>query len=155
MWQRIQSVFLGIAILSLLLGLVFPIWIGAEPGMEYRLYPVYFMARQNGQLATSLYFPFCITAILMSAALMIAIQEIRRFDDRMLQIKLGTLNSLLLAGVMVCAFIFSNQVEKAHPVAWQYDYSLYLSFIAVACNWLAIRFIRRDEKLVRDSDRLR
>jgi hypothetical protein len=32
---------------------------------------------------------------------------------------------------------------------------MWIMFVGVACNWLAVRFIRRDEKLVRDSDRLR
>jgi hypothetical protein len=154
MWQRIQSVFLGVTILSLLAGLFFPV-MGVEDGTVYRLYPIYFMVKTKGQITTSQYFPFSLTAILMTAALMIALQEIRRFDNRLLQIKLGTLNSLLLAAVMVCDVIFSNQMMKNYPLAWKYDFSLYLSFAAVVCNWIAIRFIRRDEKLVRDSNRLR
>jgi hypothetical protein len=155
MWQRIQSVFLGLAILSLILGLLSPVWIGAGEGIEYRLYPIYFMAKQNGQITISQYFPFSITAMLMAAAVTIAITEFRRYDNRFLQVKLGTLNSLILAGVMICDVLFSNQMAKAFPVPWKYDYSLYLTFAAVAFNWLAIRFIRRDEKMVRDSDRLR
>ncbi len=91
----------------------------------------------------------------MVAGLTLAIPEFRRYDDRMLQITLGTLNSLILAGVMVSDVIFSNQMMKTYPLAWRYDYSLYLSFVAVVCNWIAMRFIRRDEKLVRDSDRSR
>jgi Domain of unknown function (DUF4293) len=154
MWQRIQSVFLGVTILSLISGLFFPV-IGVEEGTVYRLYPIYFMIKINGQITTSQYIPFSLTAILMVASLVIAIQEIRRFDDRLLQIKLGTLNSLLLAAVMVCNVIFSNQLIKNYPLPWKYDFSLYSSFVAVVCNWIAIRFIRRDEKLVRDSNRLR
>ncbi len=155
MWQRIQSVFLGLTILSLILGLLVPVWVGGGEGIEYRLYPIYFMVKQQGQITTSQYVPFCITAILMVAALTIAMMEFRRYDNRFLQIKLGTLNSLILAGVMICDVVFSNQMSRAYPVPWKFDYSLYLTFGAVACNWLAIRFIRKDEKMVRDSDRLR
>ena len=155
MWQRIQSVFLGLAILSLILGLLSPVWRGAGEGIEYRLYPIYFMAKQNGQITISQYFPFCITAMLMVAAVTIAITEFRRYDNRFLQVKLGTLNSLILAGVMICDVLFSNQMAKAYSIPWKYDFSLYLTFAAVAFNWLAIRFIRRDEKMVRDSDRIR
>jgi len=155
MWQRIQSVFLGVVILSLIIGLLFPVWISGGDGIEYRLYPIYFMIKQNGQITTSQYVPFCITAVLMVAAVTLAITEFRRYDNRLLQVKLGTLNSLILAGVMICDVLFSNQMIKAYPFPWKFDLSLYLTFVAVACNWLAIRFIRRDEKLVRDSDRLR
>jgi hypothetical protein len=155
MWQRIQSVFLGLTIVSLILGLLVPVWVGAGEGIEYRLYPIYFMVKQHDQITTSQYFPFCITAMLIVAAVTLAITEFRRYDNRLLQVKLGTLNSLILAAVMICDVAFSNQMSKAYPIPWKFDFSLYLTFVAVACNWLAIRFIRRDEKLVRDSDRLR
>ena len=155
MWQRIQSVFLGVTILSLLIGLFFPV-IGIEESTVYRLYPIYLMIKPPaGTAIASLYFPFCITAILMVASLMVALQEIRRFDNRMLQVRLGTLNALLLAGIMVCDVVFSNQVMKRYPGPWKYDYSLYVTFVAVFFNWLAIRFIRKDERLVKDSDRIR
>ena len=155
MWQRIQSVFLGVTIMSLVAGLFFPVWVGAAPGIEYRLYPIYFMIKENAQITTSEYFPYCITSILMVAATTVAVMEFRRFDKRVLQVKLGTLNSLLLAGVLVCDVIFSNQMTKTFSVGWKYDYSLWLTFVAVVGNWLAVRFIRRDEKLVKDSDRIR
>ena len=167
MWQRIQSVFLGIAILSLIFGLIYPVWSGSKKGIdvvsldknvEYKLYPIYFLSKEpgpNGRVMTSTYFPYSITAILIVAAATIAIMEFRRFDNRMLQVKLGTLNSLVLAGVMICDILFSNQMSKAYPVPWKYELSLYLTFVAIVCNWLAIRFIRRDEKMVRDSDRIR
>ncbi len=158
MWQRIQSVFLGIAILSLIFGLIYPVWSGLSDEIDYKLYPIYFLIKQhgqNGQVTMSTYFPYCITAILMVAAMTIAIMEFRRFDNRLLQVKLGTLNSLILAGVMICDVLFSNQMTKAYSIPWKYDLSLYLTFLAIACNWLAVRFIRRDEKMVRDADRIR
>ncbi len=159
MWQRIQSVFLGVLIVSLILSFIYPVWTTTETSTTiYRLYPIYFMAREagtNGPTTTGVYFPFAITALLAAASITIAIMEFRRFDNRMLQVKLGTLNSLFLAGIMICDVLFSNQLAKAHPRPWTYGLSLYLTFVAVACNWLAIRFIRRDEKLVRDSERIR
>jgi uncharacterized membrane protein YhdT len=91
----------------------------------------------------------------MVAAATISFMELRRFDNRMLQVKLGVLNSLILMIIMILCVVFSNQMAKAYHFPWKYDYSLYLTFVAVACNWLAIRFIKRDEKLVKDSDRIR
>lgn len=158
MWQRIQSVFLGVTIVSLVAGFFFPVWIAGTAGIEYRLYPIYFLTKQdtpNGQLLVNSFFPYSITSVLMAAAATIAIMEFRRYDNRMLQVKLGTLNSLLLAGVLIGDVVFSNQLSKEFAVPWRYDYSLWLTFVAVVGNWLAVRFIRRDEKLVRDSDRIR
>ena len=155
MWQRIQSVFIGVTILSLITGLFFPIWLGVSQGAEYRLYPIYFMIKDNGVITTGQYVPYCLTAVLMVAAITIAITEFRRYDNLIVQVKLGTLNSLLLAGVMICDVIFSNQMAKSYPIPWKYDLSLYLTFAAVACNWLAVRFIRRDERTLKDSERIR
>lgn len=158
MWQRIQSVFLGIAILSLILGLIYPVWSASANSIEYKLYPIYFLVKEqtaNGQVMKGEYFPFCLTSILMAAGATIAILEFRRFDDRLLQVKLGTLNSLVLAGVMICDVVFSNQVAKTYSIAWTYEPGFYLGFVAILCNWLAVRFIRRDEKLVRESNRIR
>jgi hypothetical protein len=45
-------------------------------------------------------------------------------------------------------------LNKQYPLA-QNGVAMYFVFAAVVCNWLAVRFIRRDEKLVKDSDRLR
>jgi hypothetical protein len=157
MWQRIQSVFLGVAILCLLVALLQPVWENADGTAT--LYPIYLMQKIKGpsrEDVVGTYIPFCLTAILMVAALTIAVQEFRRFDNRLLQIKLGALNSLIIALVIICIVFFSNQVIRENPgVAWRYGLSLYLSFAATVCNWLAMRFIRKDEKLVKDSDRLR
>lgn len=154
MWQRIQTVFLALVIASMVGGIFFPIWIGEEDGVVHKLFPLHYSIYQESG-ATPNYFPYSITAILMMAAATIAFIEIRRYDNRILQIKLGTLNSLILMGVMISAVVLANQMINAHPVNWTYGLGLYIPFAGVTCNWLAVRFIRRDEKLVRDSDRIR
>ena len=153
MWQRIQTLFLVLVVLSMVVSLFLPIWKFTDGAKELQLFPLHFTTIQNGQQSTA-YFPYSITAILMVAAATISIISIRRFDNRMVQVKLGTLNSLILAGVMICVVVFYNDVTKAYGYG-RYGLSLWIPFIGVACNWLAIRFIRRDEKLVRDSDRIR
>jgi Domain of unknown function (DUF4293) len=156
MWQRIQTIFLALVVGSMLISIFLPVWLYADPqaGIEHQLYPLHYSVIEKGEKTTQ-YFPFCIMAILMMAAATIAVMEIRRFDNRIVQIKMGTLNSLILAGVMISLVVFSNQLAKQFTVGWKYGLSLYLAFAGVACNWLAMRFIRRDEKLVRDSERLR
>jgi ABC-type Fe3+-siderophore transport system permease subunit len=160
MWQRIQTVFLVLAILSLVGSILMPIMIGATAdGTAYALYPIHLMKKQAtdaGELKTHSYLPYAATAVFIGAALAICVMELRRFDNRVLQMKLGMLNSLILAGAMICAVVFVNMVKNEMAfVSLKNDWGLYLLFGAVAFNWLALRFIRRDEKLVRDSDRLR
>jgi len=103
---------------------------------------------------TTTYFPYVVTAMLAAAAATVAVIQIRKFKDRLLQIKLGAFNSILMAGTISAAVVFATGFYKEFQ-GGQYSFGMYLPGVAVICNWLAMRFIRKDEKLVRDSDRLR
>lgn len=153
MWQRIQTLFLVLVVISMLVSFFLPIWKITNGGTEMQLYPLHFSTIENG-VKTTQYFPFSIMAILMAAAATVAVMEILRFDNRMTQVKLGTLNSLILALALGSVVYFYNQVTSQYGYG-KFGLSIWVPFIGVACNWLAIRFIRRDEKLVRDSDRIR
>jgi Na+-transporting NADH:ubiquinone oxidoreductase subunit NqrE len=154
MWQRIQTVFLVIAIISLIASIFLPIWIYQDSaGQSHQLYALHYTTKQ-GETATTQYFPYSLTAILAVAAITIAMIEIGKYKNRLLQMKLGALNSLFIAGTIAAAVIFSNQLTKEFQGGY-YGFGLWLPGIAVLCNLLANRFIRRDEKIVRDSDRLR
>jgi hypothetical protein len=154
MWQRIQTVFLAVAILSLISSIFFPIWVFNDPlGQQHKLFPLHYTVTENN-VANTDYFPYAITAILSVAAITIAVIEIGKFRDRVLQMKLGALNSLFMAGSIASAVIFSNQLVKAYN-GGNYGLALWLPGIAVLCNLIANRFIRRDERIVRESDRLR
>ena len=151
MWQRIQTLFLVIAILALLASLVVPIW-SAEVNGEARVLTAFYYLN-NGDYQ---YNPYSLTAIIAVSAATIALTEITRFKNRITQVKMGALNSLFLVGVVICAFYFSSQLMKGlQGTKGSYGLGMWLPFVAVICNLLANRFIRRDEKLVRDSDRIR
>jgi hypothetical protein len=151
MWQRIQTLFLVILILALLVSLVIPVW-SVEVNGEARVLTAFYYLN-NGVYQ---YNPYSLTAILAIAAVTIALTEITKFKNRLTQVKLGALNSLFLVGVLACSFYFSNQLLKdLAGTKGQYGLGMWLPFLAVICNLLANRFIRRDEKLVRDSERLR
>ena len=150
MWQRIQTVFLGITIVTLIISLILPVWQGQAEDTTVVLTPFYLL--QKGQYT---YWPYSLTAMLVVAGITLALIEIRRYDNRILQMKLGALNTLILAGAMVCVAVYTMQLAKQYPTGSQNGMGMYLIFAAVLCNWLAVRFIRRDERLVRDSDRLR
>lgn len=157
MWQRIQTVFLVIAILSLIASILFPIWVHQAADGTHKLFALHYStiaAGEKGEIVATEYFPYSITAMLAVASITLSIIEIGKYRNRMLQMKLGALNSLILAGVILCAFLFSNQLTKEFQ-GGQFGLGLWLPGIAVICNLLANRFISRDEKLVRDSNRLR
>ncbi|MDQ2657252.1 MAG: DUF4293 domain-containing protein [Bacteroidota bacterium] len=155
MWQRIQTVFLVLVIISLLAAILFPIWVHEAIGQTHKLFAFHYsITGKSGEMITTQYLPYCITAVLAIASMTLSVIEIGKYKNRMLQMKLGALNSLFLAGTILSAFILSNQLTKEFG-GGQLGLGLWLPGVAVICNLLANRFIRRDEKLVRDSNRLR
>ena len=163
MWQRIQTVFLVISIIALLVSLVMPIWIsngGSDAtGQTQVLTPFYLMTTisgQEGKGAVHSYMPYAITAMFAFASMTLSIIEITKYKARVTQMKIGALNSFFLVGVLVCSFYFSTHLSKSIiQGAGQYGPAMWLPGLSVLTNLLANRFIRRDEKLVRDSNRLR
>jgi CDP-diglyceride synthetase len=112
MWQRIQTVFLAIAIICLVASIFFPVWMYNDPlGQKHILTPLAYTVEEKE--ATNIrYMPYAITAILAIAAATIAIIGISKFKDRVLQMKLGALNSLFIAATIGSAFYFSNSLFK-------------------------------------------
>lgn len=155
MWQRLQTVFLGIVVLIMIVGLFIPQWKYIDSaGIRYEYYPLHYTI-YNGEERDTSYFPYALTAVLMAAAATIAVQTIRRFDNRLTQIKLAAFNTLLLMGVMGSIVYFSYKLNEQFNYVGMSRVGLWTIFGAVFCNWVAMRLIRRDEKIVRDSDRLR
>jgi hypothetical protein len=150
MWQRIQTVFLVAAIVSLLGSLILPIWSVEINGEANVLTAFYY---KKGEVY--LYNPYALTAMLAIASATLAFIEISKYKNRLTQMKFGALNSLFLAGTIGSAVYFASQLIKALEVGGQYGLGLWLPGAAVVCNLLANRFIRKDERLVRDADRLR
>jgi hypothetical protein len=150
MWQRIQTVFLALAAISLLVSLILPIWSATLDGRQYVLTAFYYKLGDVYQ-----YSPYSLTAVLAIASATLASIEITRFKNRYLQMKLGALNSLFIAGTIGAGVYFASQLIKQTQVGGSYGLGLWLPGVAVVFNLLANRFIRRDERLVRDADRLR
>ncbi len=154
MWQRKQTIFLGITVVCLVLMIFFPIWVGTTEGTEKMLFALHYTVK-TGDVRDTLYFPYSLSAILAVAAATIAVIEIGKFTNRLLQLKLAALNSLLMAGSIGSAVYFATTLIKTNQIAGSYGLGLYLPAAAMISNMIANRFIRKDEKLVRDSERIR
>ena len=99
--------------------------------------------------------PYMAILAVLSAA--VAFYSIFRYDNRLFQMKLGALNSLLMGGSLGVAVYFALQAENIIVPLLRGDYvdGFYLGVAALLLNSIANRFIRRDEKLVRSADRIR
>ena len=128
--------------------LLFPIWAGQGEQGQVVLFPFYLKTPTE-----ELFYPYYFIATMAIAAVTVAIMEITKYKNRILQVKLGAFNSLLMTATMVAALLMVRDLEAEYKGG--YGISLFLPVIAMISNLIANRFIRRDEKLVREADRLR
>lgn len=158
MLQRIQTVFLLLVIILMGMALFLPLWthMGEGTDIYYKLTPFLYESFDTtlGQ-PVHVYFPYAIVGILAIASIIIAIIEVTRYSNRLLQMKLGALNSLLMAGTMCLGVYFATELMEEEAVTGGFGAGLFLPAAAMICNIIANRFIRKDERLVRSVDRIR
>lgn len=159
MIQRVQSLFLLGVVICLVASLFFPIWqkIDLESQTGAVLKAFYTELHTKDQAVVQEFFPTVVLFILAVVGMVIALFEILAYRNRINQLKLGALNSLVLAGFLGLAVYFTFRMEKMVSVAGEgtYGFGMYLPAIALILNLLANRFIRKDESLVRSVDRIR
>lgn len=157
MLQRIQSIFLLLTSFSLLgfLGTnSFVKAIGPEEKVVVNPYHIFHVKNNLALIDKPTYY----IAVLGVLALGLSIFTIFQYKNRVRQMLLVALNSLLI-GVALAATVYhiQNDAIKIGATATEgiYGIGLYSAFIALAANWLANIFIRKDEKLVKNADRMR
>jgi len=152
MIQRIQTVFLLVIMICMGLVNFFVLW-SETINPENIIVLKSFGATQDGQVMAGYYFVPGILSLLVG---IVALVEILQYKNRLTQVKLGALNALLLAGMLICSIYFISDLEKIQPqITGNYGIGLGFPAIALIANLLANRFIRRDEKLVPSVDRIR
>ncbi len=99
-------------------------------------------------------FPIGLVAII---ALGVAVYCIFRYDNRLLQMKLSLLNSFILTALLGVMWYYSLSGEALlkEPAEGQFGLAFLIPAFSLLINMTANRFIRKDEDLVRSSDRIR
>ncbi len=160
MIQRIQTVFLFLVGVSMILFLIFPVWIvyNTDTGESYRLFSIYMIHQPAGDnIPEFIFYPYSISGGLAVLAIFIAFIEIFKYKNRLTQIKLGLLNSIVMVASLVLLVILSHLDQQVlmPEIRGIYQAGLFMPAAALIFNSLANRFIRKDEKLVRSVDRIR
>lgn len=96
---------------------------------------------------------FAVVAGLTSLAALLAIIEIGLYKNRVLQMKIGALNSVLMTVALGFMTYFVLQLQK--ELSGSFGLGIFILAVAMVANVLARRFINKDEKLVRSVDRIR
>jgi hypothetical protein len=158
MIQRIQSIFLFLIGVCMVIMLFTPLWTKTvmSSGEVAQLNVISLSYSKQSQVVSKM--PTFYVGILCIASLVLAYVSLFSFKNRMLQIKLNLINSLVMVGVFgCCAFLIFVKGESlfAPSTRGSMELGLFMPAIALVFNSLANRFIWKDEKLVRSADRLR
>ncbi len=167
MLQRVQTIFMTIAATAMILMLFFPIWEKADTNFEaekreYAIMDAFKLRYEQhitstGEvqlLGTQDTFLLSIGAVL---AALIMLFSVTRYKNRMTQVKLNALFSLTVAGTLVGSYLYISKANQLFDPQIQGTFLMgfYLPIVAMLNNFLANRFIRKDEALVRSADRIR
>lgn len=160
MIQRIQSIFLLLVGLSLIFFLFAPIWEKQEgnTGKAYSQTAIYVEKSAGVQTEIEYIFvPYFIPGSLAIIGACLALFSIGLYKKRTKQILFSSINSILIGVALILSAYWASTAETSilTNTSGGYKYGLFIPAVALFFNSLAIRFIRKDEKLVRSMDRLR
>jgi len=154
MIQRIQTVYLLIA--EILIGALFFVPFAEIAGKEGSIYQfdikgIYLEGVQKAEIIYSS-MPLI---ILWLVSMVLILSTIFLYKNRILQMRLSTLNIFILLGLGGLIYYYVHSSAKI--LSGVYSFTIYLVFpvIAAILIYLAIRAIRKDELLVRSIDRIR
>ena len=161
MIQRIQTLFLILYIGALVSTFFFPVWQKISLNDETNSIEIIVTGYisgvdfNNGDTSV-LYDNFIISGLVIISCILAAF-SIFSYKNRLNQIKLGALNSFLTSVLTIYFLydIFYNEKYININDKISFLISFYLIFLAIFFNFLANRFIRKDELLVRESERIR
>ena len=167
MLQRAQTIFMTIAAVAMILILFFPIWEKSdnqyeETTREYAIMDSFQLRYEQHNSETGevrslgTRDTFWISVGSLIGAL-VMLFSVTRYKNRMTQVKLNTLFSLITAGTLSGMYLYISKANGLFDPQVQGTFLIgfYLPIVAMLNNFLANRFIRKDEQLVRSADRIR
>ncbi len=155
MWQRIQTLFLFIA---LVLNIAI-FWLDlANVSLDGVLHSFNLYKLQVADTGEVLYSTI-VLAILCSICLTLCGVTLVMFKRRQVQIKLAKLLLLVQVGFLVAIFFIVDGavtgLTEVNAATVEYYIGSYLALIPLIFIFLAIKSIKKDEALVRAADRIR
>ncbi|HNZ71739.1 MAG TPA: DUF4293 domain-containing protein [Prolixibacteraceae bacterium] len=152
MIQRIQTIFLSIALL--LMGILFFIPL-AEVAVGEKLYAFGIKGLVDSQSGNTTYAAWALFVYLLFVVCLQAF-IIFSFKKRVLQMRLATFNLILMLGFVLLGWLFVKfSLSALGEGVYSLKLPLVFPFASAVLNYLAIRAILKDELLIRSIDRIR
>jgi len=157
MIQRIQTIFLALVVIIGILASFFPIisFTDGEFTFVMNLYKTVAAEDISSILKKNMG-----VGALQGIVMVVALIAIFLFKNRGLQIKIGKLLILLIAFQIAAVVMYSDAIKSAmekpvEEVLVSFKAGAVLPVVSLICAYLAVHFIKKDDKLVRSADRLR
>jgi len=168
MMQRIQSIFLLLVTISLASTFFFPLWQKLHYEIENNqtnikeietlyIYELVYEKKNTNEGNSKILTRKSHIIILIFIGIVLSFYSIFQYKNRLQQIKIGAVNSLVMS-LSICVILYELFYVNG-TIKNDYDINILISFYlilaALIFNSLANRFIRKDEILVNESDRIR
>lgn len=151
MWQRIQTVWLVLAFAAMIALLFLPIGIFATPQGKWIMYNWSTRPLAGDGTVMNHWGLFVLALIIALLSLFIVFL----YKKRKLQMRLTMLGMLLSAGYLVYYMVEVAKLTNTLKAISGFKFALALPIITIILLFMARRAIRKDEVLVRKSNRLR
>jgi hypothetical protein len=156
MIQRIQSLYLFVVAVACTLLFFFPMIDYIDPGKgTYKLFAT--GLRSYSDLPGFLFFWQTLPVLaLVAVSLVLALITIFLYKKRTLQFRLVNINVLINVLLVALVFLLYSRIfENRLQIPSEYQFGIYIPLISLVFLVLASRAIRKDEALVKSTDRLR
>lgn len=151
MWQRIQTVWLVLAFVAMIALLFLPIGIFATPQGIWIMYN--WSTRPLIGVGTVMnHWGLFVLALIIA---LLSLYIVFLYKKRKLQMRLTMLGMLLTVGYLVYYTVEAVKLTNALQASYGFKFALALPIITIILLFMARRAIRKDEVLVRMSNRLR
>ena len=154
MWQRVQTIFLLIAVIINFTVLFLDIAIIQTDGQALT-FKINEMADESGMV----FFSTWTLYVAFFASIMMSLQVIFMYKKRQFQIKMSQLNLLIQVAAVALIFFMVDEAVKSlgqrESMLVVYSVGTYISILPMLFIYLAIKRIKKDEALVRAADRIR
>lgn len=157
MLQRIQTIFLTLVVILGVLASFMPVlsFTNAESTYLMNLYKTVSVSESADMLSKNMG-----VGVLQGVVQLLALVIIFLFKNRSLQMKLAKLNILLIALEIAAIVMYIDTVktamgEAANNIEIGVKFGAIIPVLSLILTYLAIHFIKKDDKLVRSADRLR
>lgn len=162
MIQRVQTIFLFLVAIAMLLVTYLTIWEQINPDQTEKLQLTawnltsYSLENGHENAAIQIKNVFYVGALAIAAALL-ALYSLSQFKNRTKQMFLNMINSLLMGVTLGVVVYQSYQANLDFNPSVQGDFvaGFYAIVAAIIFNVVSNRFIRKDEMLVKSVDRIR